>query len=73
MSRLVKCTKNEPTPVTVGDETVYICACGLTAAPPFCDGSHEMTADETPGKLCWYDKHGFRNDVAEAFPDIREP
>lgn len=28
-------------------DTVYICQCGLTSNPPFCDGSHQTT-DKTP-------------------------
>ncbi|MFW2374622.1 MAG: CDGSH iron-sulfur domain-containing protein [Gammaproteobacteria bacterium] len=32
--------------VNAGD-SVYLCQCGLTQTPPFCDGSHKAT-DKTP-------------------------
>src|SRR5262249_34781272 len=54
MSRIVKRSRSEPYEVTVGGETQYICACGLSRNLPYCDGSHEMTKDEPAGKLYWY-------------------
>lgn len=39
---------------------VAICRCGLSAAWPFCDGSHTKIAEE-PGRLAGYR----RNDVGE--------
>jgi CDGSH-type Zn-finger protein len=41
-------SKGEPfiTEVSEGD-TVYICQCGQTKTPPYCDGSHENT-DKQP-------------------------
>ena len=41
-------SKGEPIVTDVKkDDTVYICRCGLTKTPPYCDGSHAGT-DKTP-------------------------
>jgi CDGSH-type Zn-finger protein len=71
MSRIVKRSRSEPYEVTVGGETQYICACGLSENLPYCDGSHEMTKDEAAGKLYWYDEDGDRHEAHEAYPEIR--
>lgn len=73
MARLVMRTRSKPYPVTFGDETKYICGCGLSATQPFCDGTHKRTRDEPEGGLCWYDADVGRNELANAFPNIRTP
>lgn len=73
MARLVMRTRSKPYPVTFGDETKYICGCGLSATQPFCDGTHKKTRDEAEGTLCWYDADVGRNELANAFPNIRTP
>ncbi|MBS4097715.1 MAG: CDGSH iron-sulfur domain-containing protein [Sulfuricella sp.] len=43
-------SRNTPyeVPVKAGD-TVYVCRCGKSANPPFCDGSHQkLDTGETP-------------------------
>jgi len=71
MSRLVKRSRTQPYEVTVGGETQYICACGLSANLPFCDGTHAVTAEEEPGKLYWYDGDAEPHAVADTFKGIR--
>ena len=65
MPRLVKHLRQEPYAVTIGGETQYICACGLSANLPYCDGSHANTTDEDPHKLYWYDAELERHEVPE--------
>ncbi len=72
MARVVKRHRDHPYEVTVGAETQYICACGLSNNLPFCDGSHALAAGEPAGKLHWYDEDGERHETKESFPGIRE-
>jgi CDGSH-type Zn-finger protein len=36
-------------------KAIWICACGLTSTPPFCDKSHKACTNETPGMIYEYD------------------
>ncbi|MFB6112967.1 MAG: CDGSH iron-sulfur domain-containing protein [Halodesulfurarchaeum sp.] len=47
---------------------IAICMCGLSAEYPFCDGSHQGTADEDRETLYKYegdDDEGVRHEIAE--------
>lgn len=72
MARLIKRFRNHPYPVTVGEETKYICGCGLSNTQPFCDGTHKITKTEAPEKLYWYDEDAQRHEATDAYPGIRD-
>ena len=71
MSRIVKRTHTEPYRLVVGNEEKWLCRCGLSKNQPFCDGSHNLTRGEDPGKLYWYDQAGQRHQCSDDFPGIR--
>ena len=71
MARMVKRNRDHPYEVKVGAEVQYICACGLSANLPFCDGSHKLTQGEAAGKLYWYDEDGKRAETKDGFPGMR--
>lgn len=70
MARLIKHTQQQP--YVLGEEelegksTIAVCACGLSKAKPYCDGSHKATGDEEEGTLYRYEgdvKEGERTTV----------
>jgi CDGSH iron-sulfur domain-containing protein 3 len=54
MVRLVRHEKNKPQEIKVGNESKWICMCGLSKNEPFCDGSHNLCNGEEEGKLYKY-------------------
>jgi CDGSH-type Zn-finger protein len=71
MTRLVQRLRNGPFVVTIGGEIKSICGCGLSAALPYCDGTHQITKTEEPGKLYWYDSAKRRHSAVDKHPGIR--
>jgi CDGSH-type Zn-finger protein len=63
MARLVKKDVTGPMEIKVGNESKWICMCGLSNTQPFCDGSHKKTAGEASGKVYIYNKDGTRTEV----------
>ena len=54
----------------VGDDgKIFVCRCGLTDDPPFCDGSHNRTHDEEEGVVYRYEGDDDENErrIVEGF------
>jgi CDGSH-type Zn-finger protein len=54
MARIVKIEEKAPQEVKVGEESKWICMCGLSDNKPFCDGKHKQAQDEEEGKVYKY-------------------
>lgn len=63
MARFVRKDETGPMEIKMGNESKWICMCGLSSNQPFCDGSHKKTAGEQSGKLYIYNKDGSRTEV----------
>jgi CDGSH-type Zn-finger protein len=59
MARMIRHEKNTPYEIPAGAQLpVHICACGLSANKPFCDGTHKKTRDEAASEVYVYDENG---------------
>jgi CDGSH-type Zn-finger protein len=60
MARLIRHDRAGPYRIDPVDfpkdgKAIWICGCGLTARPPYCDQAHKACAVEKPGVLYVYD------------------
>jgi len=49
--------------VKVGNDSKWICMCGLSQNQPFCDGAHKKTLNEEDGKVYKYNTDGTRTEI----------
>jgi CDGSH iron-sulfur domain-containing protein 3 len=63
MTRLVRKEDRGPVEVKIGNESKWICMCGLSNNQPFCDGTHKKTKDEQEGKVYQYNPDGSRTEI----------
>jgi len=64
MVRYIRKDSTGPMEIKVGNESKWVCMCGLSVNQPFCDGSHKKTAGEESGKIYIYSKDGTRKEVS---------
>ncbi len=65
MTRLVRKDATGPMEIKVGNESKWICMCGLSKNQPYCDASHKKTTGEEPGKVYTYNEDGTRTEVKQ--------
>lgn len=63
MARKVIKKAKGPLEIKPQQESVWICACGLSKNQPFCDGAHKQVLDELEDKIYEYDDRGHRQET----------
>lgn len=69
MPRIVTHTATGPIKIEPQPKPVWMCACGISATFPICDGSHKACAGEEEGRVYVY---GADRTRAEWAPPARE-
>jgi CDGSH iron-sulfur domain-containing protein 3 len=63
MVRYVKKEGKGPMQIKCGNDSKWICMCGLSQNQPFCDGAHKSTLNEEDGKVYRYNTDGTRSEI----------
>lgn len=63
MARIITKNDKQPLEIKVGNESKWICMCGLSTNQPFCNGAHKKTMDEKEGKIYTYHPDGTRTEA----------
>lgn len=64
MTRVIINHRTGPIPILreeIQKDKIWICGCGLSATPPYCDGSHAAARKEAPGVLVHYPDNDDKN------------
>ena len=80
MTRVLINHRTGPIPILreeIQKDKIWICGCGLTGTPPYCDGSHAATRKEDPHVLVHYPENDDKNapipiDAAQFVPKPAE-
>jgi CDGSH-type Zn-finger protein len=64
MARLVKKEDKFPFEIKIGEQSIWICMCGLSNNQPFCDNSHKTVVDED-NRTYAYDMERKRTEVRD--------
>lgn len=77
MPRLVRLTackpyKIEPKDFPEGGKSIWICACGLSKTPPYCDKSHKLCETEPADSIFIYE-NGQRRAATAADLQAQQP
>ncbi|KKN41776.1 hypothetical protein LCGC14_0719840 [marine sediment metagenome] len=55
MTRVVISEESSPMEIKCGEESKWICMCGLSTNKPFCSGAHSQCQGEEEGKVYKYE------------------